>query len=344
METLNADGLTLVVVTHDPQIGDRARRRCAARWAGGGGCQDRGWRPPTSGHDVHRLQPRGVRRARALPAAHGDDAARDRHRRRGGAGADLARRGGAPLRHRGVPVPRHESAGRAARQDRDHAAWARGSWRARRRATSRSTTRARSCAARRSRRSRRSSSAPPRCLSTACERDITIMGATASLVEVRHWKVGDGRVPAATRTGTGPPPSASSATPSARSCFADQAARRPVAARRRAPLPRHRRAGQAGHVGDGQRGRARHPAGGLGAAAAQRCRAVPDPRPGRGPRVDAARQARRHRDPQGAAPRPGGRHRHHPGFGAVHLRRHLRRADRGAGGHRLRSAWSSPAC
>ncbi len=31
METLNADGLTLVVVTHDPQIGERARRRLRLR-------------------------------------------------------------------------------------------------------------------------------------------------------------------------------------------------------------------------------------------------------------------------------------------------------------------------
>ena len=53
-----------------------------------------------------------------LPAAHVDAVARDRDRRRGGRDADGRRRRRAPLRDGSVPVPRHESPDRAARQVR----------------------------------------------------------------------------------------------------------------------------------------------------------------------------------------------------------------------------------
>ena len=115
MEDLNGQGLTLLVVTHDPAIGERAGRRLRFRGRAAG----QGF---VHAHEAAGHQPHGRGVAAALSRADVHDAARDRHWRGCGAGADVPGRGRARLRQRRVSVAGHPPDHRAARGARKPAA------------------------------------------------------------------------------------------------------------------------------------------------------------------------------------------------------------------------------
>ena len=158
------------------------------------------------------------------------------------------------------------------------------------------------------------------------------MGTTAEFQVIREWSMALGeflpnvdmeRAAAHLRGRRGDPPRA----------VPRRAAHRPVAARRRPALPRHRGAGGAGHVGDDRCGRGGHHAGGQRAAAVRFAGTVPHHHAGAQPRRDGRGQARRETHHHGPPLRRGRHHRHHPGCGAEDLRRHFRHADPRAGRH-----------
>ena len=94
LEALNANGVTLIVVTHDPVMGDRAAPMLMVDGADRTGpAQQRARRMTAT--DTLRF---AWRAATAIPAAHRPDGAGDGHRRGSSGDAHRARRRRAPLR------------------------------------------------------------------------------------------------------------------------------------------------------------------------------------------------------------------------------------------------------